>query len=182
MTLAGRRVLNDVSLALSPGHLVALVGPNGAGKTTLLRALAGLVPSDGAIHVGGDALSSLSLARARAALRLSAAGPHRALAAAGAGYRGARPLSAWRDRSGAIDAEGCRSGAAGDAGGRCHGIRRAPRHRTVRRRAQPRRAGARAGGGSAGDPGGRADLLARSAPPDRCHENACARPPTRARW
>jgi iron complex transport system ATP-binding protein len=59
--LAGRHVLNDVSLALSPGHLVALVGPNGAGKTTLLRALAGLIPSDGAIEVGGDALSSLSL-------------------------------------------------------------------------------------------------------------------------
>ena len=61
VTLAGRLVLNDVSLALSSGHLVALVGPNGAGKTTLLRALAGLVPSDGAIEVGGDALSSLSL-------------------------------------------------------------------------------------------------------------------------
>jgi iron complex transport system ATP-binding protein len=59
--LAGRLVLNDISLALSPGHLVALVGPNGAGKTTLLRALAGLVPSEGAIQVGGDALSSLSL-------------------------------------------------------------------------------------------------------------------------
>jgi iron complex transport system ATP-binding protein len=59
--LAGRAVLNDVSLAVSSGHLVALVGPNGAGKTTLLRALAGLVPSDGAIDVGGDALSSLSL-------------------------------------------------------------------------------------------------------------------------
>jgi len=54
-------VLKNISLALSPGHLVALVGPNGAGKTTLLRALAGLVPSDGAIHVGGDALSSLPL-------------------------------------------------------------------------------------------------------------------------
>jgi iron complex transport system ATP-binding protein len=40
---------------------VALVGPNGAGKTTLLRALAGLLPSEGAIVVGGDALSSLSL-------------------------------------------------------------------------------------------------------------------------
>jgi iron complex transport system ATP-binding protein len=40
---------------------VALVGPNGAGKTTLLRALAGLVRSEGTIHVGGDALSSLSL-------------------------------------------------------------------------------------------------------------------------
>jgi iron complex transport system ATP-binding protein len=59
--LAGRAVLNDISLSLSAGHLVALVGPNGAGKTTLLRALAGLVPSDGAIHVGGDALSSLAL-------------------------------------------------------------------------------------------------------------------------
>jgi len=61
VTLAGRVVLSDVSLALSPGHLVALVGPNGAGKTTLLRALAGLVPSHGAIHVGSDALSSLPL-------------------------------------------------------------------------------------------------------------------------
>ena len=61
VVLAGRAVLNDISLSLSSGHLVALVGPNGAGKTTLLRALAGLVPSDGVIHVGGDALSSLSL-------------------------------------------------------------------------------------------------------------------------
>jgi len=61
VTLAGRLVLNDVSLALSSGHLVALVGPNGAGKTTLLRALAGLVPSVGAIEIGGAALSSLSL-------------------------------------------------------------------------------------------------------------------------
>ena len=61
VTLAGRLVLKDVSLALSSGHLVALVGPNGAGKTTLLRALAGLVPSDGAIEVGSAALSSLSL-------------------------------------------------------------------------------------------------------------------------
>src|ERR1700681_4590117 len=59
--LSGRAVLNDISLSLSSGHLVALVGPNGAGKTTLLRALAGLVPSHGAIHVGGDALTSLTL-------------------------------------------------------------------------------------------------------------------------
>jgi iron complex transport system ATP-binding protein len=61
VALSGRAVLRDISLSLASGHLVALVGPNGAGKTTLLRALAGLVPSDGAIHVGGDALSSLSL-------------------------------------------------------------------------------------------------------------------------
>ena len=55
VTLAGRLVLRDISLALSTGHLVALVGPNGAGKTTLLRALAGLVPSEGEIHVRGEA-------------------------------------------------------------------------------------------------------------------------------
>jgi iron complex transport system ATP-binding protein len=59
--LAGRRVLHDISLSLLSGHLVALVGPNGAGKTTLLRALAGLIPSDGPIHVDGEALSSLPL-------------------------------------------------------------------------------------------------------------------------
>jgi iron complex transport system ATP-binding protein len=63
VTLAGRMVLKDISLALSPGHLVALVGPNGAGKTTLLRALAGLVPATGAIDVGGEALSSLRLSQ-----------------------------------------------------------------------------------------------------------------------
>jgi iron complex transport system ATP-binding protein len=61
VSLAGRGVLHDISLTLSSGHLVALVGPNGAGKTTLLRALAGLVPSDGVIEVGGEALSSLAL-------------------------------------------------------------------------------------------------------------------------
>jgi hypothetical protein len=61
VTLAGRTVLTDVSLSLSAGHLVALVGPNGAGKTTLLRAIAGLVPSAGAVHIRGDALAALPL-------------------------------------------------------------------------------------------------------------------------
>ena len=61
VTLSGRVILSDVSLSLQPKHLVALVGPNGAGKTTLLRALAGLQPSTGAIHVGGDDLARLSL-------------------------------------------------------------------------------------------------------------------------
>jgi iron complex transport system ATP-binding protein len=36
------------------GELVALVGPNGAGKTTLMRALAGLVPAQGAITLAGS--------------------------------------------------------------------------------------------------------------------------------
>ncbi|MGF6310598.1 iron complex transport system ATP-binding protein [Bradyrhizobium sp. i1.8.4] len=60
-SLGSRKVLHDVALSLASGHLVALVGPNGAGKTTLLRALAGLIPSDGDIRIGGDALVSLPL-------------------------------------------------------------------------------------------------------------------------
>jgi ABC-type multidrug transport system ATPase subunit len=36
-------VLSDVSLAVRPGTVTALVGPNGSGKTTLLRILAGLL-------------------------------------------------------------------------------------------------------------------------------------------
>jgi iron complex transport system ATP-binding protein len=44
VALNGRVVVDDVSVCLSSGGIVALVGPNGAGKSTLLRALAGLVP------------------------------------------------------------------------------------------------------------------------------------------
>lgn len=42
-------VLNDISLDVSTGELVALLGPSGSGKTTLLRIIAGLeYPDEGA--------------------------------------------------------------------------------------------------------------------------------------
>jgi iron complex transport system ATP-binding protein len=59
--LSGRRIIDGVSFALPRQCLVALVGPNGAGKTTLLRALAGLIPAEGSVRVGDEALASLSI-------------------------------------------------------------------------------------------------------------------------
>lgn len=51
-----RVVLDDVSLAVNPGEIIALAGANGAGKTTFLRILAGLAyPSFGTVRANkGD--------------------------------------------------------------------------------------------------------------------------------
>ena len=59
--LGGRTVLEDVTLAVAPGELVALVGPNGAGKSSVIRALAGLLPlTGGRAALGGDDVTTLS--------------------------------------------------------------------------------------------------------------------------
>src|SRR5882724_6929347 len=48
------RAVDDLSLIIRDGELVALLGPTGAGKTTTLRLVAGLeMPDKGSIRIGG---------------------------------------------------------------------------------------------------------------------------------
>ena len=65
VALGGREVLHGIDLELVSGRWTCVVGPNGAGKSTLLKALAGLLPCQGAVHWQGRALPDL-LRRERA--------------------------------------------------------------------------------------------------------------------
>ncbi|MGH3147072.1 MAG: sugar ABC transporter ATP-binding protein [Rubrobacter sp.] len=58
----------DVDFDLRPGEVHALVGENGAGKSTLMKIVAGLYgPDEGALEVGGEAVSFSSPRDAEAA-------------------------------------------------------------------------------------------------------------------
>jgi sulfate transport system ATP-binding protein len=59
-------VLNDVSLHVQEGELVALLGPSGCGKTTLLRILAGLErPDQGRIFLQGTEVTDQRISERR---------------------------------------------------------------------------------------------------------------------
>ncbi|HEY1418577.1 MAG TPA: ATP-binding cassette domain-containing protein, partial [Myxococcaceae bacterium] len=59
VTLGTRRVLENVSLRILPGELVALLGPSGSGKTSLLRVVLGfLAPETGVVRIDGEPVSA----------------------------------------------------------------------------------------------------------------------------
>jgi ABC-type multidrug transport system ATPase subunit len=52
-----KTILSDVSLAIDPGQLVAIVGGSGAGKSTLMKTLLGIAPTtSGTVLLNGDDL------------------------------------------------------------------------------------------------------------------------------
>ena len=68
----GLVAVNDFSLSVDRGHIVALIGPNGAGKTTAFNVIAGFYkPNDGKVVFDGmditglrsDQICKLGLAR-----------------------------------------------------------------------------------------------------------------------
>jgi len=64
VTYNGHDILNEISLRVAPGSIMAVIGPNGAGKTTLVRTISGvLAPRQGRIFVDGVDLAGLSAAQ-----------------------------------------------------------------------------------------------------------------------
>ena len=62
LSRGGRDLLDDVSLEVRAGEVLALLGPNGAGKSTLLSVLSGDVhPDRGEVMFGGRPLADWSL-------------------------------------------------------------------------------------------------------------------------
>lgn len=60
-----KSILHNMDLTIPGGEWTSIVGPNGAGKSTLLQALAGLLPYEGSIQIGGAELRSMAI-KARA--------------------------------------------------------------------------------------------------------------------
>lgn len=79
MQFGGVRAIDDLSLEVNKGEIVALIGPNGAGKTTAFNCITGIyTPTSGATSFMGetlkgyspDAITKLGIARTFQNIRL----------------------------------------------------------------------------------------------------------------
>lgn len=60
LSLAGKRILDDVTFSVEDGQFVSVLGESGAGKSTTLKVIAGLIPQDeGEVLFDGDAVDNL---------------------------------------------------------------------------------------------------------------------------
>jgi branched-chain amino acid transport system ATP-binding protein len=56
--------VDQVSMSIAPGELLAVIGPNGAGKTTFFNLISGfLLPSSGRVIFDGEDITRLHPAR-----------------------------------------------------------------------------------------------------------------------
>ena len=73
-----RKLLDNISVSLDAGQILALVGPNGAGKSTLMKTLAGILsPQQGQVFFEGQ--SHAALPQRERARRLAYVPQHSAL-------------------------------------------------------------------------------------------------------
>ena len=62
LTIAGKSIVNDVSIKVCQGEVVGLMGPNGAGKTTTFNiAVGNLKPDKGNVLINNQLITNLSL-------------------------------------------------------------------------------------------------------------------------
>jgi branched-chain amino acid transport system ATP-binding protein len=57
LRFGGLAVLDDVSLQVAGGELLALIGPNGAGKTSVFNCISGIYRGEGTIRLNGVEIS-----------------------------------------------------------------------------------------------------------------------------
>jgi phospholipid/cholesterol/gamma-HCH transport system ATP-binding protein len=63
-TVPEKRILQDISMTVGRGEIVAVMGKSGSGKTTLLKCLAGLIkPTSGQIFLFGQDIAPLTEAQ-----------------------------------------------------------------------------------------------------------------------
>jgi len=102
-----RPALDEVSLTVEPGEVLALVGPSGCGKSTLLGVLLGLVrPDAGSVRIGGIDLAELAPEAWHAQLAWVPQRPHLFRASIAENVRLARAGASRAELAAAVDAAG----------------------------------------------------------------------------